>query len=631
MDLFTPHAKKHLSMPSLLKTVRAVFEKIPDVVKRKTTYSLPDCLMSALAMFSLKYPSLLQFDNDSRKDQHITDNLKTLFGIAQVTSDTNVRERLDRIEPAYLQTGINKIIARMQRGKQLELFRSLKDHYLIALDGTGYFSSPTVHCESCCEKKHKNGRTSYYHQILAAVMVNPAYAQVLPLAIEPIVKQDGHRKNDCEHSAAKRLLRQLRTTHPHLKMIVLLDGLYADSSIIRLLKELDIRYIITAKEDDLKYLNEFYRASPKESMRTTSNGLQSHYHFVNKLPLNETHSDLLVNVLSCSEQKEPETMASFHVQYAPEEPTELSQYKQNTYLLYTQNSTWKLSLINGLKGKNRIKSISLTRMNAIQDVLPKKGPDQLTPKEVDAITTVITAYHNDGKTKRGKPVDACHVAFASTKPTNFAHFPTNTYLFVNKHISRKAWRLYLINAQDDLRRADLELETIRGLNNILGSKKHDELTQQEHADIGQAIEAYHCEKQAFTWITDLPLTQKNAIEITTGARTRWHIENETLNTLKNQDYQFERNYGHGKKNLSTVLAYLMFTAFLIDQVQEFCCNVFQASLKKCGSRTALWARMRTFFFAYSIDNWGSMHMAILHGIQKPDLSLFIRPKTNNST
>ena len=104
-------------MPSLLKTVRAVFEKIPDVVKRKTTYSLPD----------------------SRKDQHITDNLKTLFGIAQVTSDTNVRERLDRIEPAYLQTGINKIIARMQRGKQLELFRSLKDHYLIALDGTGYF------------------------------------------------------------------------------------------------------------------------------------------------------------------------------------------------------------------------------------------------------------------------------------------------------------------------------------------------------------------------------------------------------------------------------------------------------------------------------------------------------------
>ena len=97
-------------------------------------------------------------------------------------------------------------------------------------------------------------------------MVNPAYAQVLPLAIEPIVKQDGHRKNDCEHSAAKRLLRQLRTTHPHLKMIVLLDGLYADSSIIRLLKELDIRYIITAKEDDLKYLNEFFKINEIEKV-----------------------------------------------------------------------------------------------------------------------------------------------------------------------------------------------------------------------------------------------------------------------------------------------------------------------------------------------------------------------------
>jgi hypothetical protein len=33
-----------------------------------------------------------------------------------------------------------------------------------------------------------------------------------------------------------------------------------------------------------------------------------------------------------------------------------------------------------------------------------------------------------------------------------------------------------------------------------------------------------------------------------GGRARWKIENETFNTLKNQGYNFEHNYGHGKKS-----------------------------------------------------------------------------------
>ena len=67
-----------------------------------------------------------------------------------------------------------------------------------------------------------------------------------------------------------------------------------------------------------------------------------------------------------------------------------------------------------------------------------------------------------------------------------------------------------------------------------------------------------------------------------GGRTRWHIENDTFNTLKNQGYQFDHNFGHGKQNLSVVLAFLMFTAFLIDQIQEFACKHFQAALKTVG-------------------------------------------------
>ena len=82
-----------------------------------------------------------------------------------------------------------------------------------------------MHCECCCEKHHRNGRIEYYHQMLGAVLVHPEHSEVIPLAPEPIVKGDGATKNDCERNASKRLLSDLRREHPHLKVLVVEDGL----------------------------------------------------------------------------------------------------------------------------------------------------------------------------------------------------------------------------------------------------------------------------------------------------------------------------------------------------------------------------------------------------------------------
>ena len=60
--------------------------------------------------------------------------------------------------------------------------------------------------------------------------------------------------------------------------------------------------------------------------------------------------------------------------------------------------------------------------------------------------------------------------------------------------------------------------------------------------------------QYFSWITDFVLTPDLVDAIMRGGRARWKIENETFNTLKNQGYHFEHNYGHGEQNLSVVLA-----------------------------------------------------------------------------
>jgi hypothetical protein len=59
-----------LSIDGMLSTVRQTFSLVADVNNgRSNQISLTDCLMSGLAIFSLKFPSLLQFDNAQKKDK----------------------------------------------------------------------------------------------------------------------------------------------------------------------------------------------------------------------------------------------------------------------------------------------------------------------------------------------------------------------------------------------------------------------------------------------------------------------------------------------------------------------------------------------------------------------------------
>ena len=58
-------------------------------------------------------------------------------------------------------------------GKALEGFSCLGGHYLLSVDGTGYYSSKKVHCDSCCEKTHRGGTTTHSHSMLGAVLVHP--------------------------------------------------------------------------------------------------------------------------------------------------------------------------------------------------------------------------------------------------------------------------------------------------------------------------------------------------------------------------------------------------------------------------------------------------------------------------
>ncbi len=419
--------KKQLSATGMLQKVRSIFEEVPEPQKSprgvKARIPLSDCLMSGLAVFGLKFPSLLQFD-DSQEEAALRHNLKTLYGVNDAPCDTSMRARLDEVDPRALRPAFTSVFSLLQRGKVLDDYKILGKYLVIACDGTGMFSSNTVHCENCCEKHHKDGQITYYHQMLGAVVVHPDQKEVFPLCPEPISKADGSSKNDCEQNAMKRLLVDFQREHPRLEAIFTEDALSAKGPSLRRILEIGAHFIVNVNPTGNPSLFEWLKGVPLEKKTITTKKESIEVQFYNGVPLNDSNHDLSVNFIDC----------------------------------------------------------------VIRD---KKG-----------------------------------------KVTHFS------------------------------------------------------------------------------WITDLLVTQDNVYPLARAGRARWHIENETFNTLKNQGYQFEHNFGHGYKHLSHVFGLLMFLAFLIDQVQQRCCGLLQEALERAKRKTRFWEKLRMYVLEFHVDSWAALYAAM---------------------
>ena len=296
--MVAPKTRKYLSADALFHLVRSGFATIPEPRAEDGDISLTDTLMSAFAMFSLKAPSLLAFDKERTEG-----NLHTIYGIQHAPCDTYMRERLDPVSPQGLRPVFKSVFRQRQRGKALEPMVFLEGHYLLALDGTEYFSSQTIHCASCLQKVHHNGAITYFHQMLGAALIHPDMRAVIPLMPEPIVKSDGMAKNDCERNAAKRFIAKLRQDHPHLKFIVTEDSLSSNAPHIETLQMYGLHYILGVKEGDHTYLFQQLRAAEHDGRVTLyerhdrAAGVLHRFRFVNDLPLNASHPALRINFI----------------------------------------------------------------------------------------------------------------------------------------------------------------------------------------------------------------------------------------------------------------------------------------------------------------------------------------------
>jgi hypothetical protein len=297
-----PKVRKHLSSDALFALLKASFATIPDQRhEEKATFPLADVLQAGFALFALKDPSLLAFE-ERRGDA----NLHAIFRIGQIPCDTQMRTILDPVDPEHLRPMFNDVLRAVQRGKVLEDYVFYAGAYLLCLDGTGYFSSKKIHCPSCLEKVNKQtGEITYEHQMLAAALVHPDHREVFPFAPEPIQKMDGDSKNDCERNAAKRLLPKIRAEHPQMKFIVVEDGLASNAPHLRLLQQLEMHFLVGAKPGDHAFLEAHVSEAYAQDRMTTlvwrEGDVQCELSFVNDLPLNESNQDLRVNYLHYAE------------------------------------------------------------------------------------------------------------------------------------------------------------------------------------------------------------------------------------------------------------------------------------------------------------------------------------------
>ena len=112
------------------------------------------------------------------------------------------------------------------------------------------------------------------------------------------------------------------------------------------------------------------------------------------------------------------------------------------------------------------------------------------------------------------------------------------------------------------------------------------------------------------WITDIPLSICNINTVVKAGRARWKIENETFNTLKNQGYHYDHNFGHGKKYLAQNLAQLMLIAFMFDQIQQLLSPLFNKALLICKSKKILWIKVREIIDLVPVINMESVYKII---------------------
>src|SRR5487761_697993 len=289
-------------LPSLLAGLKVACAAFPDSRQgRGGNIAMADFCLSAFAMFFVQSASFLSFQRALEKGQGRS-NCQSLFGIGKIPSDNYIRDMLDEADPALLQPCFERLEKLLAEPPMRQAFGRLGGSSLVAWDGTEYFCSQKLGCPHCLKRKRSNGKTENYHAMLAATVVAPGHAKVVPLMPEFIAPQDGAEKQDCERNAVKRWFAKHGARLSPLRPIYLGDDLFACQPVAKMAADNGGDFIFTCKESSHKSLYDFIDGAEVSRHQERPRGRKTtdtfRYRWIEAEPLREGKDAMLVNWIS---------------------------------------------------------------------------------------------------------------------------------------------------------------------------------------------------------------------------------------------------------------------------------------------------------------------------------------------
>ncbi len=294
---------EELGVGRLVKRIKQSFGEFCDVrTGQNTQYDMVDAGMGAFSVFFAQSPSFLSYQQDMKRRKGRS-NAESLFGMAQIPSDNQIRSLLDPVAPSYVCGVFRDIYLRLDRAGVLQGYRAHAHCLLIAVDGTEYFSSQKIHCEQCSCREWSNGKINYFHRVLTPVIVQPGNECVITLEPEYITPQDGKEKQDCEIEAGKRWVDKYGDFYAKQGVTILGDDLFSRQPYCLKLKDKKLHFILVCKPDSHPALYEMVDFLAANQVLDTYqkrhwNGNYAEiytYRYANRLPLRGDQEAIEVN------------------------------------------------------------------------------------------------------------------------------------------------------------------------------------------------------------------------------------------------------------------------------------------------------------------------------------------------
>jgi hypothetical protein len=124
----------------------------------------------------------------------------------------------------------------------------------------------------------------------------------------------------------------------------------------------------------------------------------------------------------------------------------------------------------------------------------------------------------------------------------------------------------------------VETDELQNTTNCVKAKKKINKVKKQYIEVLKDV--------TFSFVTNFEVNENNIIDLIEIGRSRWKIENNNFNVLKNGGYDLEHNYGHDDKFLSNTLAYLNILAFSFHKAHEILnkywitgCSLFKSKVQ----------------------------------------------------